>query len=49
VLVVEFISRVRQKVVRGLVLAYSLVLFIIGGPAYFLLVVAARNHLNWFV
>lgn len=49
VLVVEFISRTRQKIVRGLVLAYSLVLFTLGGPAYFLLVVAARNHLNWFV
>jgi hypothetical protein len=49
VLVVEFISQVRQKVVRGVVLAYSLVLFILGGPAYFLLVVAARNNLNWFV
>lgn len=49
VLVVDFISCVRQKVIRGLVLAYSLVLFTLGGPAYFLLVVAARNHLNWFV
>jgi 4-amino-4-deoxy-L-arabinose transferase-like glycosyltransferase len=49
VLVVEFISRIRHTVVCRLMLAYSLVLFTIGGPAYFLLVVAARNQLNWFV
>lgn len=49
VLVVEFLTRVKHTIVRRLMLAYSLVLFIIGGPAYFLLVVAARNNLDWFV
>ncbi len=48
VLCVDFISRIAHKLVRRLAVAYTLLLFTIGGPVLFLLFFAARNQLNWF-
>ena len=48
VLLVDFLSRIGHKLVRRLAVAYTLVLFTVGGPVLFLLFFAARNQLNWF-
>jgi len=48
VLCVDFISRISHKLVRHTAVAYTLLLFTLGGPVLFLLFFAARNQLNWF-
>lgn len=48
VLLVDFISRIGHKFVRRVTVAYTVLLFAVGGPVLFLLFFAARNQLNWF-
>jgi hypothetical protein len=48
VMVTEFISRISAGWLRKLTLAYTFILFSIGGPVLFLLYFAGAKGLNWF-
>jgi len=48
VLTVDFISRIAHRIVRLVAVAYSVILFSVGGPVLFLLYFASYNNLDWF-